>query len=237
MPTITGGLKLLPTACHCLAGSNSPWKQPSFLQFGEMAKPVPGAADRDGVALRRARRRKEATYPELIRAGARARLVVLGMDVGAVGPKRLGRSSTCWRKHAWDQIPPCYSVAWKKRGGCGGTPSCRARQPGRSQLPFWNSEGMVLMGWPRPLLRSSVTSGTLACVGDALAFSSLPLQCWWREKEFSASNAVILPFWWPRSQWVWCDPAPAPPSVHCALHTSHFLVFHSTQFDVTLTLV
>ena len=30
---------------------------------------VPGAADRDGVALRRARRRKEATFPELIRAG------------------------------------------------------------------------------------------------------------------------------------------------------------------------
>ena len=36
-------------------------------------EPVPGAADRDGVALRRAHRRKEATYPELIRAGARVR--------------------------------------------------------------------------------------------------------------------------------------------------------------------
>ena len=45
-------------------------------------EPVLGAADRDGVALRRARRRKDATYPELIRAGARARLVVLGMEVG-----------------------------------------------------------------------------------------------------------------------------------------------------------
>ena len=45
-------------------------------------EPVPGAADRDGVALRRARRCKEITYPELIRAGARARLVVLGLEVG-----------------------------------------------------------------------------------------------------------------------------------------------------------
>ena len=34
MPTITGGLRLLSTGCHCLAGS------------------VPGAADRDGVVLR-----------------------------------------------------------------------------------------------------------------------------------------------------------------------------------------
>ena len=34
MPTITGGWRLLPTACHCLAGSNSPWTQPSSLQFG-----------------------------------------------------------------------------------------------------------------------------------------------------------------------------------------------------------
>ena len=59
-----------------------------------------GAADRDGVALRRARKRKEATYPELIRAGARARLVAWEWKWAAVGPKRLGRSSRCWRKHA-----------------------------------------------------------------------------------------------------------------------------------------
>ena len=58
----------------------------------------------------------------------------------AVGPKRLGRSSRCWRKHVRDQIPLCYCVAWSKRGGCGGTPSCRVRQPGRLQLPCWNSE-------------------------------------------------------------------------------------------------
>ena len=54
MPTITGGSRLLPTACHCLAGSNSPWTQPSLLQFGEMANQCPVQADRDGVALRRA---------------------------------------------------------------------------------------------------------------------------------------------------------------------------------------
>ena len=55
MPT-TGGSRLLPTACHCLAGSNSPWTKPSFLEFGRW--PSAGCS-RQGW-LRRARRRKEA---------------------------------------------------------------------------------------------------------------------------------------------------------------------------------
>ena len=40
------------------------------------------AARRDGVALEAARRRKERTYPELTTRGGRARLVVLGVEVG-----------------------------------------------------------------------------------------------------------------------------------------------------------
>ena len=44
--------------------------------------PRRGAADRDGVALANARRRKMRTYPELVGAGARARLVVLALEVG-----------------------------------------------------------------------------------------------------------------------------------------------------------
>ena len=44
--------------------------------------PQRGAADRDGVALANARRRKMRTYPELVGAGARARLVVLALEVG-----------------------------------------------------------------------------------------------------------------------------------------------------------
>ena len=45
-------------------------------------QPQRGAADRDGVALKRARRRKETTYPELVQPGSRARLVVLALEVG-----------------------------------------------------------------------------------------------------------------------------------------------------------
>ena len=79
-------------------------------------EPVPGAADRDCVALRRARRRKEATYPELIRAGARARLVVLGMEVGGRWSKEARTFVQMLAKARVSQIPPCCSVAWSKRG-------------------------------------------------------------------------------------------------------------------------
>ena len=40
------------------------------------------APEVDGAALARARRREEATYPELSGANGRARLVVLGCEVG-----------------------------------------------------------------------------------------------------------------------------------------------------------
>ena len=40
------------------------------------------AASRDGVALEAARLRKERTYPELTARGGRARLIVLGVEVG-----------------------------------------------------------------------------------------------------------------------------------------------------------
>ena len=44
--------------------------------------PRRGASVRDGVALTEARRAKERVYPELVGPGARARLVVLALEVG-----------------------------------------------------------------------------------------------------------------------------------------------------------
>ena len=41
-----------------------------------------GAADRNGVALQIARRRKEITYPEFFEPGRRAHLVVVAIEVG-----------------------------------------------------------------------------------------------------------------------------------------------------------
>ena len=100
MPTMTGSLRLLTTACH-----------------GD-GEPVPGAADRDGVALRRA------TCPELTRAGARARLVVLGMVGGRGSLARTFVQMVAKARVRSD--PPCYSAAWSKHGCCDGAPSCRA---------------------------------------------------------------------------------------------------------------
>ena len=45
-------------------------------------RPRRGAAIQDGVALRAARRKKVATYPELVGPHSRAKLVVLGVEVG-----------------------------------------------------------------------------------------------------------------------------------------------------------
>ena len=45
-------------------------------------RPRRRAAVEDGVALTAARRRIEAVYPELVGRGARARLVVIGVEVG-----------------------------------------------------------------------------------------------------------------------------------------------------------
>ena len=45
-------------------------------------QPTTRAAVEDGARVTRARRRKEATYPELVGRHARARLVVLGVEVG-----------------------------------------------------------------------------------------------------------------------------------------------------------
>ena len=50
--------------------------------------PRRGAAASDGVALRAARRRKEATYPELVGPHSRAKLVVVAMEVGGAVVKR-----------------------------------------------------------------------------------------------------------------------------------------------------
>ena len=44
--------------------------------------PRRGAAKKDGVAFASARLKKTRTYPELVVAGARARLVVLALEVG-----------------------------------------------------------------------------------------------------------------------------------------------------------
>ena len=57
--------------------------------------PHRGAADRDGVTLEAARRRKERTYPELVRPGHRAKLFVLAGEVAG----RWSEEATSFIRH------------------------------------------------------------------------------------------------------------------------------------------
>ena len=70
-------------------------------------QPQRGAADRDGVALEWARRRKETACPELMQPGSRARLVVLALEVG--GPLADEAMEQAWRLR-WFSILSCATA-------------------------------------------------------------------------------------------------------------------------------
>ena len=66
---------------HCSVESNWQWTR-YLCQQSRATEFLGGAKIRGGVALASARRKKARTCPELVAAGARARLVVLALEVG-----------------------------------------------------------------------------------------------------------------------------------------------------------
>ena len=68
--------------CHCLVGPSWPSTQLWFQPCVGTAPQGKAQANRNGVAIRSAHRRKERTYPQLAGAGGRARLVILAGEVG-----------------------------------------------------------------------------------------------------------------------------------------------------------
>ena len=84
MPTTTDVWRLWPTVHHSLVACRLLWI-PLWSAIQGDGQPQRRAADRDGVAFKRARRRKETTCPELVQPGSRARLVVLALDPHQVG--------------------------------------------------------------------------------------------------------------------------------------------------------
>ena len=62
---------------------------------------IRGAAEKNGEALKNARRRKERTYNELAGEGSRARLVVLGPEVGGRWSKETAEFLSAM---AWAQV-------------------------------------------------------------------------------------------------------------------------------------
>ena len=93
-------------------------------------RPRKGAADRDGVALLAARKRKERRYPEFLGARCRARLVVLAVEVGG----RFSRETSDFiselaRARAWCEIPlmrkraeQAWRLRWFGLFGCAAAP-------------------------------------------------------------------------------------------------------------------
>ena len=75
------------------------------------------AARRDGVALEAARQQKEHTNPELTARGGRARLVVLGVEVGGRWStetrsflSRLAHGRARSERFRWGSLMPCAAA-------------------------------------------------------------------------------------------------------------------------------
>ena len=80
-----------------------------------------GTAQQNGKALEEARHRKERTYPELVGEGGRARLIVLGAEVGGRWSKE-----TAEFLYGSDVGRDCWLVQLRRRSQClsdGATPS------------------------------------------------------------------------------------------------------------------
>ena len=91
--------------------------------------------ERDGVALKVARRRKEHRYPERSGQNNRCRLVVLSGEVGGRLSTRVALSSDLWRYSEHGQL--------RKFGDSGGGHCSLARSPGRLQTPWRTFERRV----------------------------------------------------------------------------------------------
>ena len=126
------------------------------------------AAECDGVALKAARRKKEATYPELLGPRRRAQLVVIAMEVGGRwSPETRSFFSQLARARARGERPLLrlrVEQAWRMRWGA--MFACAAaRAVASSLLDLAQSRS----GWgdPPQLMRWRGTIGTLGWLGEA----------------------------------------------------------------------
>ena len=92
------------------------------------------AADRDGVALTAARKRKDDRYPELVGARSRTRLVVLASEVGG---RWSVEASPFVSRHGRARKSHCCGSELNKLRGCGGVQSWLVHPVGQSQNPCW----------------------------------------------------------------------------------------------------
>ena len=117
-----------------------------------------GAGDRDGVALTRARSFKERTYPELVGRGARARLVVLALEVAGRWSHE-AKTFVNLLARAKARSEP-HVLQRRRREGCGGTPSSLVPRLVLTRPHCWNSVvGKALMARCHGRMRWKATTG------------------------------------------------------------------------------
>ena len=120
--------------------------------------PRRGAAASDGVALKAARRRKEATYPELVASHSRGYLVVVAVEVGGRWSSET-RSflSQLARARARQEVPLLRRRA-EQHGECDGVPCWHALLLKRSRRPCLTFRtAMEQTGRPALMRRSATT--------------------------------------------------------------------------------
>ena len=108
----------------------------------------PRAANHDGAALEDARRRKEATYPELSGEGGRARLVVLAAEVGGRWSVETAQFLTALAKARAEEVPlvlqgraeAAWVRRWERYLGVHGCPSLHSVAVGQAS-GLWHRRG------------------------------------------------------------------------------------------------
>ena len=98
-----------------------------------------GASHNEGVAISMAERRKEQRYPELVGPRARARLVVLAMEVGGKWSSTNSDSPAVWLTPELGKKGGSCADELNKRGVCVGVRCWHAPRPELWQTACWNS--------------------------------------------------------------------------------------------------
>ena len=123
---------------------------------------IRGASNADGVAVVAARRRKERTFPELVGPRARARLVVLGVEVGGrLSTETQSFLSRLAKAKANGEVPlmcrtaeQAWRLRWRSLLSC-----TAARAVATSMLELRGGQVLTVTLWSR--MRSISTTVTL----------------------------------------------------------------------------
>ena len=127
-----------------------------------------GAAHTDGVALTAARRRKEATFPELVGRRGRARLVVLAVEVGGRWSLETQSFLSQLASAKARAASPLMRRRVEQAGDFGGAPCCPVQLPELWQCHCWSGRGLeVQTALARPFMRRDALACSLVWLSES----------------------------------------------------------------------